>query len=53
MKFYSRIKKAIGVKTNNGKEFLADKVILNSDPAYSYKYLIKSKNKWNQKKLIN
>ena len=44
-------KKAIGVKTNNKKEFFADKIVLNCDPAYAYKYLIKKKNKWNQRKI--
>ena len=44
--------KAIGVKSKDGNKFLADKVILNSDPAYSYKYLIKSKNKWTKKKKL-
>ncbi len=45
--------KAVGVKTDKGEKILADKIILNSDPAYSYKYLIKSKKKWKDKKIDN
>ena len=35
--------KAIGVKTNNGKNFYGEKIIFNSDPAYTYKHIIKKK----------
>lgn len=43
--------KAIGVKTNNEKVFYGEKIILNSDPAYAYKHLIKKKKKWSDKKI--
>ncbi len=44
--------KVIGIKTNQ-KHVYADKVIMNTDPAHTYKYLINSnKNrKWSQKKI--
>ena len=42
---------AIGVKTNKGEKIFADKIVMNSDPAYSYKYLIDDINKWNSKKI--
>ncbi len=46
--------KATGVVVNK-KKIRADKIIMNSDPAYTYKYMIKSgKNKkWNKKKVDN
>ena len=43
--------KAIGVKTNNGKNFYGEKIIFNSDPAYTYKHIIKKKKKWSDKKI--
>ena len=44
--------KAVGVKFKN-KAVYADKIVMNTDPAYTYKYLIKSKKnkKWHQKKV--
>ncbi|MEE2695106.1 MAG: phytoene desaturase family protein [Pseudomonadota bacterium] len=47
-------KKVIGVRINKKKVF-ADKIVLNTDPAYTYKYLINSdKNKkWSRKKIKN
>ena len=44
---------AIGVKFKN-KVVYANKIVMNTDPAYTYKYLIKSKNnkKWHQKRSI-
>ncbi len=46
-------KKVIGVEVNNNKKIYADKIIINADPAYTYKNLIKSSNnkKWNQKRI--
>ncbi len=43
---------AIGIKVNN-KKVLADKIIMNTDPAFTYKHLIKSFNnkKWNKRKI--
>ena len=43
---------AIGVKFKN-KVVYANKIVMNTDPAYTYKYLIKSKNnkKWHQKRV--
>jgi len=43
--------KAIGVKAQNGKELFAEKIILNCDPAYAYKHIIKKKKKWSDKKI--
>lgn len=42
---------AIGVKTNKGEKIFANKIIMNADPAYSYKYLINDVDKWNLKKI--
>ena len=43
--------KAIGVKANNGKSFYGEKIVLNCDPAYAYKHIIKKKKKWTDKKI--
>lgn len=45
-------KKAIGIKVNKQK-INADKIILNTDPAFTYKHLINSRNnlKWNKKRV--
>ena len=45
-------KKAIGIKVNK-KKIYADKIVLNTDPAFTYKNLINSENnvKWNKKKV--
>ena len=43
--------KAIGVKAQNGKELFGEKIILNCDPAYAYKHIIKKKKKWSDKKI--
>jgi len=47
-------KNVIGIKVNK-KKVLADKVVLNTDPAYTYKYLIHSEKnkKWRKKKIGN
>ncbi len=42
---------AVGVRTNKGEKIFADKIIMNADPAYSYRYLINDVNKWNSKKI--
>ncbi len=46
-------KKVIGVEVNKKKKIYADKIIINADPAYTYKNLIKSPNnkKWNKKRI--
>ena len=41
--------KALGVN-KNGKVFYGEKIIFNSDPAYTYKHIIK-KEKWSDKKI--
>ena len=43
--------KAIGVKAQNGRELFGEKIILNCDPAYAYKHIIKKKKKWSDKKI--
>ena len=43
--------KAIGVKAHNGRELFGEKIILNCDPAYAYKHIIKKKKKWSDKKI--
>ena len=43
--------KAIGVKAQNGEELFGEKIILNCDPAYAYKHIIKKKKKWSDKKI--
>ena len=45
--------KVIGVEVKNSKEFFADKIIINADPAFTYKNLLKSNynKKWNYKRL--
>ena len=45
--------KVTGIEVNNSKEFFADKIIVNGDPAFTYKNLLKSNynKKWNSKRL--
>ena len=46
--------KAIGIVVNK-KKVLADKIVMNTDPAFTYNYMIKSvrNKKWNKKKVNN
>ena len=48
-------KNVIGIEVNNKKKFYADKIIINSDPAFAYKNLIKSdiNKKWTSKRIDN
>ena len=34
--------KVIGIQVNNSKKYFADKIIINADPAFTYKNLLKS-----------
>ncbi len=45
--------KAIGIEINNNNKKFADKIVLNSDPPYTYKNLIKSNHnkKWNESRI--
>ena len=47
--------KVIGLEINKSKKYFGDKVIINADPAYTYKNLIKTKynKKWSVKKINN
>ena len=47
-------KNALGIKIKNKKVY-ADKIIMNTDPAYTYKYLLNSEwnKKWNKKRIDN
>ena len=51
-KIITKDDQVIGIKTNKSKVY-ADKLIMNTDPAHTYKYLIDSKKnkKWHQKKI--
>ena len=51
-KIITKDAQAIGIKFRN-KVVYADKIVMNTDPAYTYKYLINSKKnkKWNQKRV--
>ncbi len=52
-KIITKKDKAIGIEVNDQKKIFADKIILNTDPAYTYKHLINSKynKKWNRKRI--
>ena len=43
----------IGVEINKSKKYFADKIIINADPAFTYKNLLRTSynKKWNEKKL--
>ena len=45
--------KVIGVEINKSKKYFADKIIINADPAFTYKNLLRTSynKKWNEKKL--
>ena len=45
--------KVIGVEINKSKKYFADKIIINADPAFTYKNLLRTRynKKWNEKKL--
>ena len=54
-KILTKGKKVVGVEINNKEKFFADKVIINADPAFTYKNLIKSEynKKWTKKRIDN
>ena len=39
--------KVIGIQVNESKEYLADKIVINADPAFTYKNLLKTSYKKN------
>ena len=45
--------KVIGVEINQNKKLFADKIIINADPTYTYKHLLKTpyNKKWNNKRV--
>ena len=45
--------KVTGIEVNNSNNYFADKIIINADPAFTYKNLIKTNynRKWNNKRL--
>ena len=45
--------KVLGIEVNNKKKIFADKVVINADPAFTYKNLLKTpyNKKWNQNRL--
>ena len=45
--------KVTGIEVNNSNNYFADKIIINADPAFTYKNLIKTNynRKWNNKKI--
>ena len=45
--------KVIGVEINKSKKYFADKIIINADPAFTYKNLLRTSynKKWNEKKI--
>ena len=52
-KLITQKNKVLGIEVNKSKKYLADKIVINADPAFTYKNLLKTNynRKWNDKKL--